>query len=313
MNVASFVLIGCLWGCSFPAIKIVVTSAPPLFAVFMRIFISLVTLTFLLKLMRKPLMVQRSDRWKCWGTGLLSLALPFSALYWGEQRVSASAAAVINGSAPIWAFLLSLLFMRGDERLNLSKGFGVALGFLGIVSLYFPSLAAGDFGYTSGLLAVTVMALSYAVSTTLNRRFFTSGTISPYASLYQQHASSVVVLFVVSLAVDGGEGFRLFFASWKPFIATLYLACFSTALAWILFFRLLRQWGSVKTISVAYIVPIVALMADAIIFQKLPEAHAFLGAAMILGGTFLTQTGGWRVIQRLAPSAGGAAAAGHPR
>ncbi|MBI4212108.1 MAG: DMT family transporter [Deltaproteobacteria bacterium] len=294
MNLLAFLLIGFFWGLSFPAIKIVVEHVTPISGAFVRVLLSTLILTFILGvIMKKPLMIERRDRLKVWTAGLFLQGIPFSFLYFGEQAISAGLAAILNGTVPLWTFLLSLLFLRRDEATSRMKIAGIGLGFLGILVIYIPRIQfGGNATELWGIIAVTIMAICYGIGTVWNRRLLLkSQHINVYASLYQQHLASSVFLAVLALMLEGPRSIASVFVSTNALAATCYLALFSTALAWLCYFRLLREWGPLRTTAATYIIPVVTLSADFMMFRNIPTMNEVLGVSAILGGTLLIQLG----------------------
>lgn len=291
MNLLLFLLLGCFWGGSFAAIKLVVAEVPPFAAAFTRVLLSLAFLSVILPLRGKPLSVPRTQLWKAWLLGLVLQGLPFSLLFWGETEVSAGLAGILNGTLAIWAFLLAAVFLRKHEPISAKSAAGIGLSMLGVVCIFAPKLGVG--AASRELLAtgaILLMAMSYAAGTVLNRALITGSAPSDlYGRLYQMHLSSLVYLGLAALVFEGNPLRPGLFLSRGPLLGVLYLSFFSTAIAWMIQFRLTRDWGAVSAATVNYMLPVVALGSDFLLFGTVPARSEALGAAAILGGMALVR------------------------
>lgn len=286
MNLVRFLLVACFWGGSFVAIQPLVTIVPPILGAALRIAVSLAFLGVVFPLLGIPLRAPRELRGRLWGTGLVAFAIPFALLFWGEQSISPGLAGILNGTVPIWVFLLGLALTPGVEPISWRKILGLALGIAGVVAIFLPRLlASGQDSSLLGATAVTLMALSYAASVLCNRAIFAGHPkLHPFTNLYQQQCAGFLALALLSLAAEGWPRP----AEWQPLsiviFAELYLGVASTGIAFILFYHLIRQWGSVRAATVTYVVPAAALAFDLILNGTRPGASELLGVASITSG-----------------------------
>lgn len=290
MYVVFFLLVGCFWGGSFVAIKYSLLSFPPIVAATLRVGIGTLFLLGFYLLTRKKFLIPKSQIWRVWGSGLFILGIPFSFLFWAEKSVSAGLAGIVNGSLPIWTYLLGRLYFNAKDR---SSGFtilGIGLGFVGLLILNYPALVLGQGAdQLMGIVALLIMALCYALGTHLNRRLLATGKVDLYANVFQQHFSSFLFLVLVSFFLVGtdwtlGTGVRL-----ESLLGVTYMGIFSTAIAWMLFYQLIRAWGAVRASAITYIVPPVALLMDFLFLGHPAGPTEMVGALCILGGVFLIQ------------------------
>lgn len=286
-----FIILACFWGGSFVAIKIVVTQIPPIFGAACRLGLALVILTVIYKLFRKPLTVPKSHMKKIWLTGIFMQGLPFSLLFWGEQYISPGLAGILNGTVPLWTFILSLFILRHDEKFSAQKFVGILIGFLGIFIIFSPKIKVGVHEQMFiGSLAVLMMAISYGIGGVLNRLTLSgSQKINRYGSLYQQHISSFLFLLIFSFISEGFSDVSPLFQSWTLGAALFYLSFFSNALAWMIYFYLIETWGAIRTSSVTYAAPVMALSTDFIFFKNIPQLSEGVGALFIFLGILLLQ------------------------
>jgi len=295
INTVYFILLAAFWGCSFIAIKIVITHFPPMLGATLRVVISMLILTLIYKVFKKPFSIPKRHRLKIWFTGLFMQGIPFALLFWGQQAITPGLAGILDGTVPIWIFVLGLFFLKGDEVFSKQKLTGLVLGYIGIIIIFFPKLTMDESSSYLGVIAVTLMSISYAIGTVFNRRLlFRKHGINRYASLYHQHISSLVLIIIIMFLVEGGPHIQWTSESWQGLLALGYLALFSTALAWLMYFRLVEHWGAIRASSVTYTLPATALLADYFYFQQLPTLSEVLGGICILSGIILLQ---WKVKQ----------------
>lgn len=286
-----FIILACFWGGSFVAIKIIVAYIPPILGAACRLGLALIILTLIYKIFRKPFTVPKPYLKKIWLTGFFMQGLPFALLFWGEQFISPGLAGILNGTVPLWTFLLSLLFLRHDEKFSVQKLTGIVIGFLGILIIFYPKVKLGIHEQMFiGALAVLMMAISYGIGGVLNRLTL-SGVqkLNRYGSLYQQHISSFIFLLIFSFISEGLPHVELFTQTWTLGAAIFYLSFFSNALAWMIYFYLIEKRGAIWTSSVTYAAPVMALITDFLFFKTLPLISEISGALLIFVGIILIQ------------------------
>lgn len=250
-NVGWFILLAALWGGSYVAIKVMVIALPPFFSAFLRVGLALFFLTIIFRVMRKDTQVPANLRWRIWLIGIFPMGIPFIFLFWGEQFISPGLAGILCASVPIWAFILSLLFLSKTTSFSAKKLLGLFLGILGVAIIFWPMLAfSGKKPEIIGSIAALIMAVSYAIGALLNQHLLAGKKVSFHANIYHQTFSSMMLLLIVSLLFEKWPHWHTLIGSPKIWFATLYLALFSTALAWLMYFHLIREWGAVRASSV---------------------------------------------------------------
>ncbi len=289
MNYLLFLLLASFWGGSFVAIKVAINYSPPFFDAFLRVALSLIIVGIIFRLQRKNLSVPFNIKWKMWLIGLFAQGIPFCFLFWGERFISPGLAGILNAIVPIWAFVLSPLFLtRSDFSSN--KIIGLLLGITGIIIIFYPMVKlSGHSHELIGSVALLGMSLSYAISSLLNQRLFAHRKEFLSANIYHQHFSSVIFLVVISLLFEKWPTWTMLVSSPILWLSISYLALFSTALAWLIFYWLIQEWGAVRATSVTYVAPIMAIFWDYIIFHNLPPFTEVIGITTILLGVILIQ------------------------
>jgi len=288
LNILLFLLLGLVWSGSFINIKIAVENFPPVFSALIRVLIAFLCLTFLFLLQRKVILVSLKDGWRLWVTGFFTQALPFALLFYGERSVAPALASILNSTVSIWALILGTFFFRDVSQWTPNKMIGLFLGFLGVIFIFLPMLELGK-GSVTGTVSILGMAISYAIGGLLNQHWvFAKMKTSIETNLWQQHLASVVFLSLISVSIEHWPSYTLFL-NIKIIGAFLYLGVLATAVAWILYFYLIKQWDAVRASSVMYIVPVLAILWDYLFLHLIPSWNQTIGAAAILSGVIMIQ------------------------
>lgn len=283
-----FALLAAFWGGSFVAIKFAVAVFPPGFSAMLRVGVALACLAALFKKEGRDLNVDAATRRRMWAAGVFAQGLPFALLFWGERRISPGLAGIINGTVPLWTFVLGALI--GTERSFTPRRLGgLALGFAGIAVICAPVLSfGGTRAEILGTAAVFGMAISYGVGTLLTRALLSGEKKADFrANAYHQHCASFVFLIAASAAMESWPSLHAVASAPVALAAILYLGVCSTAAAFLIYFHLIREWGAVRASAVTYVVPIIAVFWDFVFFGNKPSAWEALGVAAVLSGVVL--------------------------
>jgi len=282
-----FMLLALLWSGSFINIKVVVAFFPPAFASGMRVFISLICLSLLFYSLGKQLTLPFKETVLVWCTGLMTQAIPFSLLFYAERYVIPSVASIINSTVSLWSLLLGAMIFRDTSQLTAPKMAGVLLGILGMVIIFYPSLSLD--AAPLGLILLTGMSIAYSVGALMTQHMlFKNPRITFEANLVQQHIVSLIFISFVSLMLEPMPEWHNLF-HFQVMGAFLYLGVMATALAWVIYFYLIKKWGAVRTGTVMYIVPLLAILWDLLFLDMMPSNYQLLGTTTILLGVVLIQ------------------------
>lgn len=290
INFLLFILLGCFWSGSFIGIKEVIQAWPPIFGAAMRVGIALVSIMLLLLIMRKKIDVPYSLRLKIGLIGLFSQAIPFSFLFWGEQLVSPGLAGILNGTTPLWTFIFALIFLPRLTSVALNNVLGLIIGLLGMIIIFWSILSFEKNTSTFlGAGAVMIMAMSYAVGGLLNQYFLKGERIEFFTNVYYQHWASVIFLIISSLIFEKWPGAHYLFSTYRPWLASAYLGICSTAIAYVIYYHLIREWDALRASTVLYFLPVLTLVWDYLFFDNKPGIYEVVGVFGILVGVILIQ------------------------
>ena len=278
-------LLALIWGASFMLIKIADRQLSPATLIFGRIGSAAVVLAAVAvwRLGTRETLAELRAAWR-WlvVVGLVNTAVPFWLLSWGEKRLDSGLASIIQGAVPIFNALLAFAFFR-ELRVSGLKLAGLLIGFVGVALL----VGAQPHGKLLAAVAVVAMALCYAFGTLVAGRHL-KGTPPLVVAL----ASTVVATIAAAPAgiIQAPAGM------WhgETIMAILVLGIVGTAIAYLLFFDLIRAAGPSYATLVTYLVPPIALAYGAIFLGESFGAVAFGALALILLGVGLA-TGGVRL------------------
>lgn len=285
-------LLSAIWGASYMLIKIGVAEMPPLTFAMVRVFVATLTLTTIVGAGRQPVPRAARDWRRFVVVGAFNILVPFSAISWGTQHIPSGVAAILNATMPL--FVLIIAAATGTEALTWARVAGLAMGFGGIVVLTLPRLGEGLSVSLWGSLAVVLAALSYAGATVYARRHLMG--YPPRVASLGQIGSGWLMLLPLSLLVE---------APWRgsysavPFLAAATLGVLGTAIAYLIYYRLVREYGATRTSLTTFIVPLFGVLWGRLILDEVLSWHAFAALGMILVGLALVngRVGGGEVVR----------------
>jgi len=257
LDILMLIVLSVLWGGSFFFFEVLLEYWQPLTIVTLRVGLAAMVL-WLIVLMGKTPIPKTGKAWfALLIIALLNNAIPFFLIVWGQTHITASLSSILNATTPFFTVLVAGALLV-DERITKGKLVGVIIGLIGTVVLIGPEVLVGGFktGSVLGQLAVMGAALSYAFAGVWARRFKEMG-ITPLVIAAGQTLLAAAVLLPITLAIDAPLG-TLEGAGIKIWQAMFGLAVFSTALAYLLYFRLIASAGATNAALVTFLVPISA-------------------------------------------------------
>jgi drug/metabolite transporter (DMT)-like permease len=285
---AMLVTLSVLWGGSFFFAEIALESLPPLTIVTLRVGLAAITLWLVVLALKLPI-PNSPPIWIAFLTmGLLNNVLPFSLIVWGQSQISSGLAAILNATAPLFGVIVAGILLR-DESATPLKITGVVIGFAGVIVMMDLSSIA-----TSSLLAqlaILAAALSYACASVYGRRFKATG-LNPILVAAGQVTGSTLLLLPIALWVDGNDHYAN--VPSQVWAAIISLAVFSTAAAYILYFKLLASAGATNILLVTLLVPVSAILLGWLFLEESLQTPHIIGMAMIALGLSAIDGRLWR-------------------
>jgi drug/metabolite transporter (DMT)-like permease len=277
---ALLVTLSLLWGGSFLFVGVAVRELPPFTIVALRVAVAALVLQAILRIIGVG---SPRDRrlWAAFvGMGVLNNAIPFTLIAWGQSHIASGLASILNATTPLFTVLVAHAFTT-DERMTGRRLVGVIVGFAG-VAVMIGGAALQELGvHIAAQVAVLGAALSYGCAGVFGRRFGRLG-VPPLATAAGQVTASSAILVPLALLMD--RPWSLPTPSATTVAALLALAILSTAVAYLLFFRLLASAGATNVALVTFLIPVSAVVLGAVLLKERLEARHFAGMLLIAAG-----------------------------
>jgi drug/metabolite transporter (DMT)-like permease len=297
--VSLLLAIAILWGASYMFIKVGVRDFAPTTLMLIRVVLAAAALFAYLAWqhgVRSTIEAMRGAGRGAYALGVVNGAIPFTLIAWGEQHIDSGIAAIANSAVPIFVVLLAIPFVPG-ERVSGGRLGGVVLGLVGVGLVVGVDPEGGSLAVL-GALACVLAAVAYAAAMLWAQRLVV-GVTGPVLTLTATLGASAALLpFGVVQAPSDLPG-------WKPIASVVALALGGTALAQILFYRLLRGFGSARSSLVVYLLPPVAVVYGVILLGEPLRLMALAGLSLILAGIAIG-SGAVRLPRRAAAATGSA-------
>jgi drug/metabolite transporter (DMT)-like permease len=214
------------------------------------------------------------------GMGLLNNLIPFCLIVWGQTRIASGLASILNATTPLFAVIVAHL-LTPDEKMTGNRLVGVLVGFLGVAVMTGPAALSGLGSDIWGQLAVLGAALSYSFAGIFGRRFRAMG-VQSLTTAAGQVTASTLMLVPMALLVD--RPWALAMPGPATWAAMAGIALLSTALAYVLFFRILSTAGATNLMLVTFLIPVSAILLGSLALGERLEAKHVLGMALIAAG-----------------------------
>jgi drug/metabolite transporter (DMT)-like permease len=277
LELALLLLLATLWGASFTFIKIGVETLPPLTLIAGRTSIAALLLFAILRYRRVALPRDPALWRQFFIQACLNSVLPFTLIAWAEQTVDAGLATILNSTSPIFTFLLTW-FIAGRQHATGRKLFGVVSGMVGICLIVGVGALAGIREQLVPELAIIAATICYAGAALFGRKFERLDPMLPAAGSL---LCGAIVLVPLCLVVDHPWALS---PSRRSIEALLGLAVFSSALAFTIYFRLLRTLGPVGTTAQAYLRVPIGIAIGVVFLGESLAPTTWIGSVLVVAG-----------------------------
>ncbi|WP_170449487.1 DMT family transporter [Ruegeria arenilitoris] len=283
------IALGLIWGGTFMVVAMALDGYGPITVATARTTLGAVMLLALMGLTgRRIPSLTPSLAWSVILIGILSTALPFVLLSWGQQYVPSAFAGLSMAAIPLMVLPLAHFF--SDEPLNARRFVGVSLGFTGALVLIGPGLAQlGSGAEPLAQLACIGAAFCYSVASILTRR---CPPIDPVVLAALTLVVGAVILLPIMMATEGVPTPR----GLRPTLALIVLGLVPTAFATLLRVSIIRSAGSVFMTLVNYQVPVWSMIFGAWILSEALPLRFYIALALILTGMAISQ---WFSLRRM--------------
>ncbi len=282
VNWGLLILLSLLWGGSFFFNGVAVKEIPVLTVVFFRVAIAAFALLVFLKEKGISLRLPLSLIGSFLLMGFLNNLVPFSLIVAGQTQISSGLASILNATTPLFAAVVAHVATREEaERLTARRIIGILLGISGVTIMMAPDIQESGLSGNSviGQLAVLAASLSYGIAVVYGRRFGKQG-IPPVVTAAGQVSGTTILMLPLVLFIDRPWEF-LGHVSMTTITAVVSLALFSTALAYILYFQLIKSAGATNASLVTLIIPVSAVLLGVAFLDESISLHALMGMGAI--------------------------------
>ena len=270
-------LLALLWGSSYLLIRVALDGLPPVTLIALRVSLAAAVLLAVVRWQDHRLPRDLASWRDLFVQSLLNATAAWTLLAWGQQYVDSGLAGVLNSTSPVFVFFITLLVTR-HEALSPLKLAGALLGVAGVTLIIGTDVLGGLGRQVAAQLAVLLGAFLYGCAAVNGKRF---GHMPPTVTAAAVMLCATAVLLPAALVIDRPWSLR---PSALPLAAAAALAVFCTALALLLYFRLVRTLGSMGVASQAYLRAGVSVMLGILLLGESLRPAVGLGLlAVILG------------------------------
>lgn len=278
---ARLVLLAAIWGASFIFMRVAAPVLGPVVTADARVLIAGIALA--LWFHATGFDPQWRRHWKGYAViGMVNSGIPFLCYSFAALHIPASLSAILNSSAPMFGAVAGALWL--GERITARKALGLAAGVGGVALIAQPGQfdAAGAFGWA--VAACLLACLCYGLAGVLIKRFLKDAQPRGIA-VGSQLAAGLLLLPALPLWPPVAAPTALVLAN------VLALALLGSAVAYVLYFRLIADVGATRALTVTYLIPLFGLLWGALFLGESLPGSALAGGVLILAGTFLVTRG----------------------
>jgi drug/metabolite transporter (DMT)-like permease len=291
-----FLALGFMWGSSYLFIKLAVDDFGTFTLVALRLVVGAALLWTVVRIAKQPLPRERRIYGHLLVMAIVNITIPFLLITWAEQSVESSLAAILTSPVPLFAIVLSAIFLA-DEPMRVNGVVGLVVGFIGVVIITSRGMT-GTGSSAIGELALLGAAFSYACGAVYSRRNVRG--LAPMIPAVFQVTFAAIITGVVAL---------LFEHPWtatpdgEAIFSILWLGILGSGLAYLAVFRLFAAWGATRTTLVAYLIPVVGIVLGYLVLAEPIDAGLVIGTALVIVGIGLVNSrfGRRRVFGRVPP------------
>lgn len=279
-DIGELVLLAALWGASFLFMRLGAHEFGPVVLAAVRVGLASVMLVPLLA--SRGQLGQLREHWRgLVVVGALNSAIPFALFSFAALSITAGLSSIVNATTPLWTAIVAFVWLR--QGLTRLRVLGLVIGFAGVAFLAWDKASFKPGADHSGFWAVLACAgatLCYGVAANATKRFLAGA--SPLAVATGSQFSAALML-----AAPAAVLWPAAMPSGTAWGAALALAALCTALAYILYFRLMSRVGPTNAVSVTFLIPLFALLWGALFLGEAVTLQMVLGGGIVLVGIAL--------------------------
>jgi len=281
-DVLLLVLLGAIWGSSFFNIKIATQSFEPYTLALIRVIfasIFLIIFSFFYKIKINAF----SKDWKIYAlVGLCNIAIPFSLIAVGTNKVDSYLAAILMSTTPLTGSILAHIFTK-DEKITFFKSIGIILGFIGVLLLFFDKLVLNEDNYFFALIILVGSTFYSIAGILILKKMKNSGNLNVTTS-----TMIWALIFLSPIAFIFERPFNSN-PSLDSVLSLVYLGSVATGFAWWLRFKILMKNGLVFQTQVAYLIPIFGVIFGVLVLNEQITWKVFASLVIIMLSIYIVK------------------------
>jgi drug/metabolite transporter (DMT)-like permease len=275
---ALLVALAALWGGSFVFMRVAVPALGAIPLAYVRVSIAAVVLLAIAFAQRR--IPPFRTRWKKFAVvGVVNSAIPFVLFCYAEQTISASAGAVLNATSPFFAVIAGAIWL--SHPVTRTRLAGIALGFVGVVVLVGLQPGATSRDVVLAVAACLVAAACYALAGVYTKRALSDVPSHAIACASQVFAALALMPLLPFTTIPGPL---------TPIVVAnvVGLAVGSTAIAYLIYFKLIADVGPQRALTVTFLIPLFGILWGALFLGEPLTSNLILGGALVVAGTIVT-------------------------
>jgi len=273
-DVVDMLLLGGIWGGAFVLLRV----ASPEFGAVPLAAVRILVAAFTLLLFLRDRSLLRAEPLRLLLLGLIASAIPFTLYAYAMLSITSGLAALLNATTPMFGALVAWLWL--GERLSVARVVGIVIAFAGVLWLVNDALGTLGVGALGGVLAALLGAACYAVAASYTRRVFP--TADPMALATGTVLGAFVAILPFAVATWPAAPISL-----RAWMAAIALGVVCTAIAYKIYFRLLRNVGAGRAVTVTFLFPPFGVLWGALVLAEPVTLSLLAGCAVVLVGTAL--------------------------
>jgi len=277
------VILAFIWASAFFNIKIATYSYGPFTIALLRIFFGAIPVILLCHFKKIKIEAFSKD-WHWFASiGVINLVIPFFLIAYGVQEVQSNLAAILMASTPLTAAALAHFFTQ-NEKINIAKSIGILLGFSGIVFLFSDNILFNENNIFSAFL-ILFGSCFYVIGGLLTLKISSKKNENVTASIL---IWGTLVLIPITLFFEQPWNLN---PRLDSTISLIYLGIFSTGIAWLLRFYILKNNGLVFQAQVAYLIPIFGVILGFLILNEAITSKVIISLIAVIIGIYIVKKG----------------------
>ena len=281
------IILSLLWGGSYIWIEFALLTISPPMIVFFRVFMASIFLLSVCKILKLSFVINKRLFIIFLMMSLFNNVIPFNLIAWGQSQITASVSSILNATTPLFTVILAHYWPNG-EKATLNRIIGVVVGICGVSILM--GFSFDDLNNSiDGQIAILLASVSYAISVLFGKQIDSSIHPAISATMMLCISSIILMPIVIYMGVD-----FIAISKIESIIPLLGLSIFSTAVAYLIFYKLIKNIGS-NVMLVTLLMPISAIFMSIIFLGESIATQHIIGLILILIGLILVDG---RILER---------------